>query len=128
MSDVDDKASQPSEVSDGPLASSAAEKFAKAEIAALKAKQEKKRLKEELKLQEKAAQIKIQQEEDEAERLKMEAELLSKCAGSKVQKTEKPSQKVSKGTSYSRKQRAMKTKNSIRKMSTECSKELKNPH
>ena len=103
LSDVDDKASQPSEVSDGSLASSAAEKFAKAEIAALKAKQEKKRLKEELKLQEKAAQIKIQQEEDEAERLKMEAELLSKCAGSKVQKTEKPSQKVSKRTSYSEK-------------------------
>ena len=38
LSDVDDKASQPSEVSDGSLASSAAEKFAKAEIAALKAK------------------------------------------------------------------------------------------
>ena len=42
--DVDDKASQPSEVSDGSLSASAAEKFAKAEIAALKAKQEKKKV------------------------------------------------------------------------------------
>ncbi|KAL9986885.1 hypothetical protein ACROYT_G001094 [Oculina patagonica] len=41
LSDVDDKASQLSEVSDDSLASSAAEKLAKAEIAALKAKQEK---------------------------------------------------------------------------------------
>ncbi|KAL9968821.1 hypothetical protein ACROYT_G020955 [Oculina patagonica] len=88
LSDEDDKASQPSHVSDGSRASSAAEKLAKAEIAALKTKQEKERLKEELKLQETAAKLKIQQEKNEAERLKMDTELLSKCAGSKVKKSE----------------------------------------
>ena len=49
-----------------------------AEVAALKVKQEKTRLQEELELQERAArEIKIQQERDEAACLKEEAELLA---------------------------------------------------
>ena len=59
-----------------------------AEVAALKVKQEKKRLQEELELQQRAArEIKIHQERDEAARLKEEAELLAQCRQSKKKKS-----------------------------------------
>ena len=82
VSEVDDKTSQTSESSDVPQATNAAEAI-KAEVASLKVKQEKKRLQEELKLQERAAQIKIQREKDKATHLKVEAKLLSQYGQSK---------------------------------------------
>jgi len=93
-SEIDDKTSQTSESSDISQASKAAEELQvevaalTAEVAALNVKQEKKRLQEELELQERAArEIKIQQERDEAARLKEEAELLAQCRQSKEKKS-----------------------------------------
>ena len=93
-SEIDDKTSQTSESSDIPQASKAAEELQAevaaltAEVAALKVKQEKKRLQGELELLERSArEIKIQQERDEAARLKEEAKLLAQCRQSKEKKS-----------------------------------------
>ena len=118
-SEIDDKTSQTSESSDISQASKAAEEL-QVEVAALKVKQEKKRLQEELELQERAArEIKIQQERDEAARLKEEAELLAQCKQSKKKKSVRNliRKKVTK----------TKKRNVIRKTLTNCLRELKSP-
>ena len=90
--DIDHKTSQTSNSFDIPQASNATEVLQAevaaltAEVATLKIKQEKKRLQEELELQEREAQIKIQQERDEAARLEVEAELLAQYMQSKEKK------------------------------------------